>query len=195
MHSQGNGVRDPRRFVVASHAGSVADLLSSERRYGGGCVFALARVKTLLTASNSRRFRFVAQRKATAAEDALEPLRRELALLKAGAASHAEVCTPRFPPRPTHENMQAGGPPIGQHMGIYRQMVLLLANTWEYTRRWSSYWPTHGNIQADGPPIGQHMGIYRQMVLLLANAWEYTCVEGDFGLALWCAVRHPHERE
>eukprot|EP00976_Prorocentrum_cordatum_P113310 1195676-Prorocentrum_minimum.AAC.8 len=30
---------------------------------------------------------------------------------------------------PTHGNIQAGGPSIGQHMGIYRHMVLLLANT------------------------------------------------------------------
>eukprot|EP00959_Pyramimonas_sp_CCMP1952_P395395 8284975-Pyramimonas_sp.AAC.1 len=31
-------------------------------------------------------------------------------------------------------------------MGIYKQALLLLANTWEYTSRRSSYWPTHGNI-------------------------------------------------
>lgn len=82
---------------VSPQVGSVCDILSSERHYSGGCVFALARAETRLTVSNSRHFGFVAQRKATAAEDALEPLRRELALLKAGATSHAEVCTPRFP--------------------------------------------------------------------------------------------------
>eukprot|EP00959_Pyramimonas_sp_CCMP1952_P038402 803493-Pyramimonas_sp.AAC.1 len=79
-------------------------------------------------------------------------------------------------------------------MGIYRPVLLLLANTWEYTGRCSSYWPKHGNIHAGAPPIGQNMGIYRQVLLLLAKTWEYRLATSSLPTGSHGRVSHHAAR-